>query len=345
MATSVTMLAHALHIAANAAADRVDDDLVLAALLHDVGHIVGRSGSHGDPDHAELGRGYLRPWLPTTITRADPPPCRRQAMPSSAATTDYAARLSEASRITLAQQGGAFDAAACAAFDGQPHAARAVQLRRFDDEAKRTDVEPLRSRRTSSGCGPRWPRRRSIPRGHGTPAGANSAATVSRISICSTLHDLVGWTVLGTRRSDEVLEVDLVRGDETHRAWIPDGLPSATDHGFRGRSGSMSSHAGGTPTDTSTDRRRRRHHGAGVRQRHPTRDGEVLRFANGLGFVRVTNYGQPVRRSSRAGRQQPRLHPAGVAAPHRQSVSRSDADGPGAALPSPGGSGRSHRAV
>ena len=287
----LTMLAHALQAAANAAADRVDDDLVLAALLHDVGHIVGRSGLHGDPDHADLGAGYLRPWLPTTIT--EPIRLHVAAKRALVGSDDrYAARLSEASRITLAQQGGAFDAAACAAFNGEPHAARAVQLRRYDDEGKRTDVEPLpleayverlRAALATPPVDPVW------------------ARDACRCEQCRDLvsdqhlldtHDLIGWTVLGTRRSDEALEVDLVRGDETHRARIPDGSPSAIDRRVPWPPGIDVVARRRDAADTAAIADDVVTTGLAYVTGIPPHEGEVLRFANGLGFVRVTNYGQ-----------------------------------------------------
>lgn len=287
----VTMLEHALQAAAHAAADGADDDLVLAALLHDVGHLVGQAGAHGDPDHAELGANHLGPWLPATITE----PVRlhvaakRYLVGSDA---DYAARLSEASQITLVQQGGAFDEAECAAFEARPHATRAVQLRRFDDEGKRTDVEPL-------GLEAYVPRlEAALSTGPIDPAWARDACRCEqcrdRVSDQHLLDagDLIGWTVLGRRRSTGVLEVDLGRRAETHRAWIPDSVPVASDLRVRW-----------PPAFDVVGRRRDAADVSRIADDVVTTGlayvtgiapdaGEVLRFAGSIGFVRETNYGR-----------------------------------------------------
>ena len=287
----VTMLEHALQAAAHAAADRADDDMVLAALLHDVGHIIGQAGTHGDPDHAQLGANHLGPWLPATITQ----PIRLHVAAKRylvGSDPDYAARLSEASQITLVQQGGAFDAVACAAFEGQPHADRAVQLRRFDDEGKRTDVEPvgleayvhrLDAALSTAPIDPAWAR-----------DACRCGQCRDRVSDQHLLdtRDMLGWTVLGTRRSAGVLEVDLARGDETHRASIPDSSPVASDLRVpwppafdvvgRQRDAADTDRIADDVVTTGL---------AYVAGLAPD-DGEVLRFAGTIGFVRETNYGR-----------------------------------------------------
>jgi gamma-butyrobetaine dioxygenase len=287
----VTLLAHALQAAAHAAADGVDDDLVVAALLHDVGHTIGRAGEHGDPDHAVIGARYLQPWLPATITE----PIRLHVAAKRylvGSDPGYAARLSDASQITLAQQGGAFDAEACAEFDRESHAARAVELRRYDDEGKRTDVEPAPLEAHVDRL------RAALAMGPVDPVWARDACRCDRCrDVVSDQHlldagDLVGWTVLGTRRSGAALAVDLVRGDETHRAWIPDTTPTTGDgrvpwpvaFDVVGRRRDAAD-SGGIAEDVVV-------HGLAYVGGIPPHEGEVLRFANGLGYIRETNYGR-----------------------------------------------------
>ncbi|HEY5663165.1 MAG TPA: TauD/TfdA family dioxygenase [Ilumatobacter sp.] len=287
----VTMLAHSLQTAANAAADGSDDDLVLAALLHDVGHLIGNAGSHGDPDHAELGAQHLGPWLPATIT--DPirlhVAAKRYLVGSD---PGYAERLSEASRITLAQQGGPFDAAECAAFQREPHGARAVALRRFDDQGKRTDAEPLPLEAYLE------PLRAALAAGPVDPVQARDAC---RCSACRDtvsdqhlldIHDVVGWTVLGTRRGAGVLEVDLARGGDTHRAVIPDGVAAAADQRVPWPTGFDLAARRRGPDDAVAIAGDVVTMGVAFVGGVPVDDGEVLRFASRLGFVRETNYGR-----------------------------------------------------
>ena len=63
----VDMLSHSLQAAACARRDGATDELVLAALLHDVGHLLGDAGQWGLPDHAELGARALQAWFPAEV--------------------------------------------------------------------------------------------------------------------------------------------------------------------------------------------------------------------------------------------------------------------------------------
>ena len=104
-----------------------------------------RPGPFGNPDHAEAAARFLRPWLPATVVE----PIRLHVAAKRhlvGTTPDYAAGLSDASRVTLDQQGGPFDDAASAAFLGEPHAERAIRLRTCDDRGKRADVERATAR-------------------------------------------------------------------------------------------------------------------------------------------------------------------------------------------------------
>jgi predicted HD phosphohydrolase len=50
--------------------------------------------------------------------------------------SDYFAKLSKDSVLSLSLQGGPMSPSEVAAFDALPHSAAAVQLRRFDEQAK-----------------------------------------------------------------------------------------------------------------------------------------------------------------------------------------------------------------
>lgn len=149
----VTMLDHALQSAAEMEAVVTlgdgDDELVLAALLHDLGHLVGVAGTHGRPEHAETGATLLQSWLPATVTE----PIRLHvAAKRHLVATDpsYADQLSTASQITLVQQGGAMTPAESTTFLAEPHARRAMLLRYCDDLGKRPGrtVAPLEAYRS-----------------------------------------------------------------------------------------------------------------------------------------------------------------------------------------------------
>ena len=122
------------------------DALVLAALLHDIGHVVGhdRAGVWGLPDHAEVGARFLQQWLPADVVE----PIRRHvAAKRYLVATDpiYRDQLSEASIESLREQGGPFSDEQALGFSIEPFADEAVALRRHDDDGKvdGLDVAPL----------------------------------------------------------------------------------------------------------------------------------------------------------------------------------------------------------
>lgn len=140
----VDMLSHALQTAACARRDGACDELVLAALVHDVGHLLGDAGDWGLPDHAEVGARAIQAWLPDAVVA---PVRLHVAAKRYLVATDpgYTEVLSAASVATLAQQGGAMDADEVQAFETERHGADAVVLRRWDDAGKVAglDVFPL----------------------------------------------------------------------------------------------------------------------------------------------------------------------------------------------------------
>ncbi|WP_422749079.1 HD domain-containing protein [Mycobacterium sp. WMMD1722] len=127
---AVDELDHALQSAARAIADGADDELVLAAALHDVGHsplLAGTSAAHD-----RVARDWLTPrfgervgWLAGAHVAAK----------RFLAATDpgYAAGLSPVSVASLRAQGGA---AADPVFAADPWWPDALRLRRYDDAAK-----------------------------------------------------------------------------------------------------------------------------------------------------------------------------------------------------------------
>jgi phosphonate degradation associated HDIG domain protein len=130
----VTQLEHALQSARLAAAEGGPDALVVAALLHDVGWLLADSAA-GPDDHAARSAAYLAPSLPPGVTQ--PVRLHVEAKRWLCATSpDYRATLSEASKQTLALQGGPMDAGERGAFEADPWSSDAVRLRRWDDRAK-----------------------------------------------------------------------------------------------------------------------------------------------------------------------------------------------------------------
>jgi [1-hydroxy-2-(trimethylamino)ethyl]phosphonate dioxygenase len=132
----VTQLEHALQTAALAAVAGADDALVVAALLHDVGHFLQPTDdSFGYHKHDRSGGD----WLARRFGPAVSEPVRLHVAAKRylcATERDYFAKLSPASVHSLGKQGGPMSAAEIAAFAALPHAAAAVRLRRWDDGGK-----------------------------------------------------------------------------------------------------------------------------------------------------------------------------------------------------------------
>jgi len=140
MGEAVTMSQHMEQTAACAIADDAADDLVIAALLHDIGHFIGEHPidalEKGDDNyHEEVGANYLQKHFAPSISE----PVRLHVAAKRylcATDADYLGRLSDASINSLKVQGGPMNAAEIASFEANPHHQAAVKLRRYDDDGK-----------------------------------------------------------------------------------------------------------------------------------------------------------------------------------------------------------------
>jgi phosphonate degradation associated HDIG domain protein len=145
----VTQGEHALQSAHLAMAEGASSSLVVASLLHDVGHLL-----HALPDdapdqgiddlHEELGYRFLQKYFVPAVSE----PVHLHVAAKRylcAVEEDYFALLSEPSVISLELQGGPMSPVECKAFESNPFYQDAVRLRRFDDLAKipNLQVEPV----------------------------------------------------------------------------------------------------------------------------------------------------------------------------------------------------------
>ena len=132
----VSIAEHCLQTAALAHAEGADEALCLAALLHDVGHFLEqRDDRFGYHKHDRSGGDWLAARFAANVSE----PVRLHVAAKRylcATETEYFAVLSEASRHSLAKQGGAMSAEETAAFTARPLATEAVRLRRWDDRGK-----------------------------------------------------------------------------------------------------------------------------------------------------------------------------------------------------------------
>jgi len=137
---SVSQLEHALQSGALAQQDGAGDDLVAAAFLHDLGHLLNRHGetpsARGVDDvHQFYALPFLRPVLPDSVLE----PIRLHVDAKRylcAVDSAYFGCLSPDSVRSLQLQGGIFSDEEAAAFAARPYASDAVRLRRWDDRAK-----------------------------------------------------------------------------------------------------------------------------------------------------------------------------------------------------------------
>lgn len=141
----VTQLEHALQTAHHAKLDGAPPELVVAALLHDVGHMMQKAGEDAadrgiDTRHEHISAGYLARAFGPDVTE----PVRLHVAAKRyrvAVDPGYLERLSQASLQSLALQGGPMDAAEIDAFLAEPSVDAALRLRGYDEAGKAPEAE------------------------------------------------------------------------------------------------------------------------------------------------------------------------------------------------------------
>lgn len=141
----VSQLQHALQTAHHAKQDHAPPALIVAALLHDVGHLLQKAGENAadlgiDTRHEHISAGYLARAFGPEVTE----PIRLHVAAKRyrvAVDPAYFQRLSSASLQSLALQGGPMSADEIAAFLAEPAAQTALQLRGYDEAGKAPDAE------------------------------------------------------------------------------------------------------------------------------------------------------------------------------------------------------------
>ena len=142
----VSQLEHMVQSAQIAAHNGFDDDVVLAAFLHDIGHICvsafpGNSmGAFGIVDHERIGADYLR-------SRGFSSKVAKLVESHVAAKRyltfkypEYYDALSDASKKTLEYQGGRMSTEEAAEFERDPLFELIVAMRKIDEQAKVQDL-------------------------------------------------------------------------------------------------------------------------------------------------------------------------------------------------------------
>ena len=137
---AVTQTEHALQCAYLADQAAAEPALVAAALLHDVGHLLGGPAAdiaQGGIDGAHEDAGAR--WLESYFGPAVVDPVRLHVAAKRylcAVEPDYLGILSPASQLSLRLQGGPFTTEAVCRFEQEPWFRSAVAVRRWDEAAK-----------------------------------------------------------------------------------------------------------------------------------------------------------------------------------------------------------------
>lgn len=137
---AVSQLEHALQCAALAECAGSSPELITAALLHDLGHLIHELGDDSaergvDDVHQYLALPFLRPLFADAVLE----PIRLHVDAKRylcAAERHYWDSLSPASKLSLELQGGIFSPEQAERFSRHAYAMDAVRLRRWDDLAK-----------------------------------------------------------------------------------------------------------------------------------------------------------------------------------------------------------------
>lgn len=138
----VTQLEHMVQAAQLAEAQGYDEEVILAAFLHDIGHIcVSAQGDnemdgYGIKDHEEIGaeflqgKGFSKRLIILVESHVEAKRYLTWKYP------EYYDQLSDASKKTLEYQGGIMDKDEALAFEKYPLFDLIIQMRRWDEEAK-----------------------------------------------------------------------------------------------------------------------------------------------------------------------------------------------------------------
>jgi [1-hydroxy-2-(trimethylamino)ethyl]phosphonate dioxygenase len=143
--SAINQRQHALQAAWLAERMGCSDALIVASLLHDIGHMVHDLGEDPaacgvDDRHEQLGHEFLLAWFGPGVTE----PVRLHVAAKRylcATEADYFSQLSRDSVQSLSLQGGPMSEEEVAAFGAIAQAADAVRLRRFDERAKVRGLE------------------------------------------------------------------------------------------------------------------------------------------------------------------------------------------------------------
>jgi len=142
----VSQIEHMSQSAQLAIEEGFDDEVILAAFFHDIGHICVMNadeesmGGYGKKSHERIGADYLRSvGFPERVAKL----VENHVQAKRYLTfryPDYYNQLSEASKKTLEYQGGVMSAGEANAFEADPLFETSIRMRKWDELAKETEV-------------------------------------------------------------------------------------------------------------------------------------------------------------------------------------------------------------
>lgn len=143
----VSQLEHMCQSAQLAEAEGYDEEVILAAFFHDIGHLcehvmenVQFMDGYGVADHESLAasflseKGFSNKMAALVQSHVNAKRFLTWKFP------DYYQQLSEASKITLGKQGGVMNDEEARAFESDPLFPLFIKVREWDDKAKREQV-------------------------------------------------------------------------------------------------------------------------------------------------------------------------------------------------------------
>lgn len=141
----VTMGEHMLQAATIAEENGQPEEIIVSALLHDIGHFTSEFGTFSmddteDRHHEDAGAEVLERFFPSVVTDC----CRHHVAAKRylcATRPEYFQRLSEASIHSLNLQGGPMTADEVAEFEKNPNLKAIIGVRYLDDAGKRPDMK------------------------------------------------------------------------------------------------------------------------------------------------------------------------------------------------------------
>ena len=140
----VTITEHMIQTAMLAEKNNCSSSLICSSLLHDYGHFILENpdklvSKRKDGKHEDVGYEFLKKYFVKNVV--EPIKYHVKAKRYLAKDEKYYRMLSEASKVSLKLQGGIMDDKEAKEFEGNEFFEDSIKLRKFDEEAKKTDLK------------------------------------------------------------------------------------------------------------------------------------------------------------------------------------------------------------